>query len=258
MNFNLLFVSALAILIYVAIVWFISLTKKDASIMDIFWGLGFLLAMLIYSPSHTQLDMRHTLLLIIVSVWAFRLSLFIAIRNRNKPEDPRYRKWRADHGDSWWWKSFFHVFLLQGFLMWTISLPLWAASHHTSTNQQISLFDILGLILWISGFLFESISDAQLSSFRKNKNNKGRTFRSGLWAYTRHPNYFGEFLIWWGFYFFSVSTGGWVTIFSPLIMSYLLIKVSGVSMLDKLLIKTKPEYREYIKETPAFFPKFRP
>ncbi|MFC1563630.1 DUF1295 domain-containing protein, partial [candidate division KSB1 bacterium] len=155
----------------------------------------------------------------------------------------------------WWWRSYFKVFLLQGTILWIVSLPLLSAQY-TDATEHFTFIDWVGICLWIIGFLFETIADFQLSMFKKRYENRGKVLSSGLWKYTRHPNYFGEAVLWWGFFMFAASVGHFYVVISPLLMTFLLMKVSGVAMLDRLLKDTKPEYSEYIKRTNAFFPGF--
>ncbi|MFC1556924.1 DUF1295 domain-containing protein [candidate division KSB1 bacterium] len=239
--------------LFVTIIWIISLIKRDASIMDIYWGIGFILVTLVYYTMTDGYSIRKSLVAILVLIWGVRLSLHIGLRNAGKPEDPRYRAWRTAGGTNWWWRSYFKVFLLQGAILWIVSLPLLTSQYYTFPVH-LTLLDWIGIGLWTFGFLFESIADRQLSVFKKDPANKGKVYSAGLWKFTRHPNYFGEAVIWWGFFMFAASAGGYFTVVSPLLMTFLLLKVSGVAMLDQLLADTKPEYTEYIKRTNAFFP----
>jgi steroid 5-alpha reductase family enzyme len=146
--------------------------------------------------------------------------------------------------------SYFRVFLLQGVLLWLIGAPLLVAQ----TTDVWTVFDYLGIILWAIGLTFEAVGDYQLAQFKKNPDNKGKILDSGLWKYTRHPNYFGDAVLWWGLFCFAASAGGWWTIFSPVLMTFLLMKVSGVALLEKTLVETKPQYKDYVNRTSAFFP----
>jgi steroid 5-alpha reductase family enzyme len=237
------------------LLWLISLLKKDASLVDIFWGLGFIIVSFFYFNLNSNHSIRRLLVIALVFIWGLRLSLHILRRNWGRGEDPRYRTWRERGGKSFWWKSYFKVFLLQGLVLWIVSLPLLAAQQ--STKSVWTIFDAIGIFLWSLGFGFEAIGDWQLARFKRNPTNKGKVMRAGLWAYTRHPNYFGEALIWWGFYALALNTpSSWWMIISPLLMTFLLMRVSGVAMLEKSLVITKPEYKKYIESTNAFFPWF--
>jgi len=164
--------------------------------------------------------------------------------------------WREEAGSSWWWKSFFKVFLLQGLIMWLVSAPLLAAMI-SPTPARLTVLDILGVIIWGIGFYFEAVGDWQLAQFKSDPANEGKVLRSGVWRYTRHPNYFGDAAQWWGFYIIAANTWlGAATIFSPILMTLLLVRVSGVALLEKNLKETKPKYRDYVKTTNAFFPWF--
>jgi steroid 5-alpha reductase family enzyme len=183
-----------------------------------------------------------------------RLALHIGRRNWGKPEDFRYATWRNAHGAHWWWWSFFQVFTLQGFLMWIVALPIIAAQ--TSGFPAIlTPLDMLGVSLWAFGLIFEAISDWQLERFKHDTTNKGTILTTGLWKYSRHPNYFGETMLWWGMYIVALATGAWWTIVSPILMTWLLVRVSGVAMLERTM-KHKPGYEEYIQKTSPFFPWF--
>ncbi len=246
--------AALAILIYVTLVWLLSLPLKNSSIVDVFWGPGFMLAngaaMLMLSH---EAAMRQWLVAALVCVWALRLAIYIFVRNHGKGEDFRYRAWREENPRNWWWFSFFKVFLLQGVMMWIIALPLLAVQFYAEPVQLVGL-DYLGAALWLVGFFFEAVGDAQMFRFKANPANRGKLMSAGLWRYTRHPNYFGEAVQWWGFFCFAAATGAYWTIVSPIIITALLLKVSGVAMLEKTLANSKPGYREYQQNTNAFLP----
>ncbi|TET54987.1 MAG: DUF1295 domain-containing protein, partial [Anaerolineales bacterium] len=153
----------------------------------------------------------------------------------------------------WWWFSFFKVFLLQGLLMWIISAPLLAAQT-SAAPAQLTLLDYSAIVVWSIGFLFEALGDMQLATFKADPASKGRVLNTGLWRYTRHPNYFGEAVQWWGYYLLALAAGGWWTAFSPILMTFLLVRVSGVALLERTL-KKRPGYREYVETTSAFVPR---
>jgi steroid 5-alpha reductase family enzyme len=251
----LFFLIAAGILAMVTLLWLISLPLKNTSIIDIFWGIIFILiARLAFALTPQGYLPRKHLLCTLVTIWGLRLAIHIELRNWGKPEDFRYAKWRADNGKRWWWISFFQVFLLQGFLIWIISAPIIAAQ--TSGFPAIlTPLDWLGTVVWFIGFVFESIGDVQLMFLKANPVNQGKLLTRGLWKFTRHPNYFGEAILWWGFYIIALAAGKSWTIFSPILMTFLLIQVSGVAMLEQT-IKLKPGYEEYIHKTSAFIPWF--
>lgn len=236
--------------------WLVSLAVRDASIVDVFWGLGFVCAAWLYFALTPQgFPARKGLLCLLVTVWGLRLALHIYFRNRGKGEDYRYRQWREGAGGKWWWQSFFKVFLLQGILLWVISTPLLAAQLNPSPAVLIWL-DYAGLLVWAIGFYFEAVGDWQLMRFKANPANRGKLLNSGVWRTTRHPNYFGDAAQWWGFFLIAAAAGGWWSVFSPLLMTFLLLRVSGVALLEKSLAGAKPGYQEYIETTSAFIPWF--
>ncbi len=232
------------------LLWLYSLRIRNASIVDIFWGTGFvILAWLYFSLSDST--PRAGMVGLLVTLWGLRLSVHIFRRNHGQPEDFRYRAWREEHGARWWWWSWFQVFALQGVILWIVSIPLLVAMRDSTAGW--TFFDGLGLIIWLTGFIFEAGGDWQLSQFKANPANKGKLLTTGFWALTRHPNYFGDAMVWWGFFLLSLPGGAW-TIFSPVLMTLLLMRVSGVAMLEKTM-KIRPGYEEYMQNTPAFFPK---
>lgn len=239
----------------VTILWLVSLLLKNSSIVDIFWGTGFVIANWVYfilAPDGFLL--RKWLIGTLVTLWGLRLSWHILRRNWGKPEDFRYQAWRREAGSNFWWRSFFQVFLLQGFLMWIISAPLLTAQRGPQPAH-LTPVDILGAALWLIGFIFESVGDLQLVRFKADPANQGRVMDRGLWRFTRHPNYFGDSAQWWGYYLIAAVAGGWWTIFSPILMTLLLVRVSGVALLEKTL-EAHPGYQEYIRKTSAFIPWF--
>jgi steroid 5-alpha reductase family enzyme len=240
--------------VFMALLWIYSVRIRNASIVDSFWGAGFVLQVWVYFALTPDGFLARKLLIgALVTLWGLRLSIHIYRRNHGKPEDFRYQEFRRRYGPGYWWISFFQVFLLQGILMFIIGTPLLPAQISATPNA-ITLFDALGLIVWMAGFYFEAVGDAQLARFKADPNNKGKLLNTGLWAYTRHPNYFGDAAQWWGVYLIALGAGGWWTIFSPMLMTLLLIKVSGVGLLEKTLAKTKPGYQDYMRTTSAFVP----
>jgi steroid 5-alpha reductase family enzyme len=235
--------------------WFISLLLKNSSIVDIFWGTGFvILGWVNFALTPNGFITRKIILGILTTLWGLRLSLHILWRNWGKPEDFRYQKWRQESGNRWWWKSFFQVFMLQGLLLWIISMPLLVAQIHLSPDR-VTAPDIFGVAFWAVGFFFESAGDLQLARFKANPANKGKVMESGVWRYSRHPNYFGDAAQWWGYFLIATAAGGWWTIFSPILMTILLMRISGVTLLEKML-ESRPGYKEYIGRTSAFIPWF--
>lgn len=254
--FTLLINAALMILFCMVVLWLLSIYLKNVSIVDIFWGLGFVIVNAIYFIGLKEVFTRHVLMLILVSLWGLRLTVYLAYRNVGKEEDFRYQEFRRQYGvHRYWWMSFFQVFLLQGVLMLLVSLPLWGTMVETKSNA-LMILDYLAMVLWTMGFLFEVGGDYQLAKFKNNPNNKGKVLDKGLWKYTRHPNYFGDTMVWWSYALFSIAAGAYWTIIGSLIMTVLILKVSGVTLLEKTLKQKKPEYEEYIRKTNSFFPWF--
>ena len=257
MNFITYFlIGGLVIFSLMFVLWLISLLLKNSSIVDIFWGAGFVLsAWLYFFITPDGIFARKILIVVLATLWGLRLTFHILTRNWGKPEDYRYQKWRQESGKIWWLKSLFQVFILQGVLMWVISTPLLAAQFFNRA-QALNWLDYLAIPVWMIGFFFESAGDLQLVQFRKNPENKNKILNTGVWKVTRHPNYFGDSTQWWAFYMIALSAGAWWTIFSPILMTFFLIKVSGVALLEKNLAANKPGYKEYMATTSAFIPWF--
>lgn len=250
MGFDIYF-TGLAVILAVGFAgWLFSLYAQDVSFVDSLWSLFFLIGAIVYALAPDALDARGWLVLVLVAIWALRLSIYITMRNWGEPEDHRYQKIR-ENNQPFWIKSLYIVFGLQGLLAWIISLPLFVA---ITGGGEPGLLDAAAFALWAVGIVFEAGGDYQLARFKRDPENKGKVLDSGLWRYTRHPNYFGDFCVWWAFYLFALAAGGWWTIISPLIMSFLLLKVSGVAMLEKDIEERRPKYRDYIERTNAFFP----
>lgn len=245
----------LVVMILMTVLWIISIFIKNVSIVDIFWGSGFIILSCVYFLKSRGLYERKFLVLILVILWGGRLTIHLFLRNRGKGEDFRYKNFRKRFGqNSYSLISFFHVFLLQALLMTLVSMPLLGAMYKLPVKS-LSIWDIIAFIFWITGIIFESVGDYQLSKFRKN-NDSGALLREGLWKYTRHPNYFGDFMVWTGFGMFSIAAGSYFPVAGSIIMAFLLMKVSGVTMLDRSLKQKKKGYADYINTTNSFFPWF--
>jgi steroid 5-alpha reductase family enzyme len=257
MPFLQLYASAfLVILLYMTVLWVASLVLKNASIIDIFWGLGFVLLAGMGLVLAGGLPARKMLIAMLVTVWGLRLSLYILSRNWGKPEDYRYRAWRKAAGASFWRLSYFKVFLLQGVLLTLVAAPILTAESSPMPDR-LSVFDGFGTVVWLVGWFFESVGDWQLAHFRSDPANQGKVMRNGLWAYTRHPNYFGDAMVWWGIFIIALGTpGGFWTLFSPILMTLLLARVTGATVLERGLAKRKPDYAAYAESTSAFIPWF--
>lgn len=248
--------AACVILICITMLWLLSLPIKNASIVDVFWGLGFIICSWVYFALAPEgYISRKWLLNVLVTIWGLRLALYIFWRNHGKGEDYRYQKFRSAAGPNWWWQSFFKVFLLQGVLIVLLSTPLLAA-HFSPGPNHLAALDTSGAMIWLVGFCFEALGDLQMARFKSQPANRGQVMNAGLWRYTRHPNYFGEAMMSWGYFFIAAATGAYWTIYSPILMTLLLLHVSGVRLLEKTLQEVKPGYKEYQANTNAFVPWF--
>lgn len=226
--------------------WLVSLALKDASIVDIFWAPGFALVAWVAA----QPTPRAIVVLTLVTLWALRLGLHILLRHRG--EDRRYDAMRAKHRSGWWWRSLFQVFLLQAALIWIISAPLQFAAGGTAP---LGAFDYAGTAIATAGLLIEAVADWQLTRFRGDAANRGKVMDRGLWAWSRHPNYFGDALMWWGFFLIGFAAAPhWWLVLSPVAMTILLLRVSGVSLLEETIVERRPAYADYIRRTSAFVP----
>ena len=246
------YLTALAVLSLIALAsWSVSLVKRDVSIVDSLWSLFLLAAAIVYAVRLDDTGPRAALVLTLVIIWSIRLSAHITWRNRGMPEDHRYQAIRRNNEPHFELKSLYIVFGLQAVLAWIVSIPLLAA---IASPRDLGVLDFVGIALWIVGFLFETVADWQLARFKSDAKNRGQVMDRGLWRYTRHPNYFGEFCVWWGFYLIAFAAGGWWSVISPLLMSWLLLRVSGVALLEKDIGERRPAYRDYVARTNAFIP----
>ena len=233
------------------LVWALCTLRRNLGLVDIFWSLFVLVAALCFVREAPEPTSRMLLVLLLAGIWAVRLAAYLAVRNRNAPEDHRYQAIRARNQPRFAWKSLYLVFGLQAVLAFIVSLPLYAAM--TSTAP-LSVLDVAGAALVVAGVMVESIADAQLADFRDDPANRDAVLDQGLWRYSRHPNYFGEFCVWWGFFLLALAAGGWWSIASPLLMSLLLMRVSGVTLMEKDIQGRRPGYAGYVARTNAFFP----
>jgi steroid 5-alpha reductase family enzyme len=237
--------------------WFVvALVKKDNSVADIAWGLGFVL---VAAATFLRRGSLFLPLLVtgLVAVWGARLAVHIFLRNRKRGEDPRYAEWRRKWGRSFVWRSYLQVFLLQGAFLLVISSPVILVN--TDRNYPYNTDGILftaGFLLWCVGFFFEAVGDAELARFKRDPGNRGRIMDRGLWRYTRHPNYFGESLMWWGIFLLALEVPyGWTTVVSPLLITFLLVRVSGVPLLEKRYAGNAA-FQAYARRTSVFVPWF--
>jgi steroid 5-alpha reductase family enzyme len=248
---------ALAILASVICVWAISVRIADASIVDIFWGFGFVVvAWVAFVTSGGPLTLRRTLILAATSVWGLRLTAHLAKRNIGKGEDFRYQAMRKKHGAKFPIISLRTVYLTQGAVMFVVSLPVQVGLMRHADQSGWLPAVLVGALIWLVGIGFEAIGDAQLARFMGDPTNKGKVLNTGLWGWTRHPNFFGDSCAWWGIWLMAASVKpGIATIVSPLVMTFMLRKVSGVPMLEHSMTKRRPGYAEYVKTTSAFVPR---
>lgn len=246
----------LALLTMMVAGWTISLIFRNVTIVDTLWGLGFVLVAGITFSVADGYPQRKWLLAGLTTLWGLRLSAHLSWRNWGAGEDQRYGAWRKASGKRFWIVSLFKIFILQAVFLWIISLTL-QFGQLSPLPARLTWTDVSGLSIWAVGFYFETVSDWQLARFKSDPNNKGKVMSRGLWAYSRHPNYFGEFLIWWGIFLITLSTpNSWWTVISPLVITAVLLKMTGIPLTEKSIVDHRPGYREYMKQTNAFFPWF--
>lgn len=248
--------SLLWVFVWMTFFYLISLFLKNNGIADIAWGLGFAgiaFIALILSGKWGKNPLK-LLLFLMIFLWALRLSVYLFIRNYNKEEDYRYQQFRKDWGKQWIWKSYLQVYMLQGVLMLFIALPIYITALLPASHQKISAFQIIASGIWTLGWLIESIADIHLYLFKRQSQNKGKLLTTGLWKISRHPNYLGESLVWIGMAFYTLNFPyGYVSLLSPVLVVWLLYKVSGVPLLEKKL-KQRPDFEDYKKKVSSIFP----
>jgi steroid 5-alpha reductase family enzyme len=249
---DLILVQVAAVTLQASLWFLVALKLRRNDVADIAWGAGFVILAFAGQFLVAVISIRGLLVLALVTIWGLRLSLHIGLRNRGKSEDPRYRKWREEWGAHARVRAFFQVFLFQGLLAVVILLPVTYILAHQGSD--LTWLDALGATIWLVGFGFEAIGDLQLAQFKNDPRNRGRFIASGLWKYTRHPNYFGEVTLWWGIWLIACSiSGGWKTVFGPAAITLLILFVSGIPLLEKKY-EGNIEYKEYQRRTSAFFP----
>lgn len=249
--------NAFAVLIFVLFVymtfWFlVSVMKKRNDVADVAWGLGFVLmawtSLFLFGAS----GVRGVLVCILVSAWGLRLAWHIHRRNKGRAEDYRYFAWRKEWGRWFYARSYVQVYLLQGFLLFLIVLPVLIINK--SSMSPLGFFDVFGVMVWLFGMYFEAVGDAQLARFIQSPANKGKLMQSGLWAYTRHPNYFGEVTQWWGIWIVALAVPyGWLGVIGPMVITFLILRVSGIPMLEKKM-ESHPDFADYKKRVSTFIP----
>lgn len=262
MNTSVLLASAIAIAVLMFGTWLVSLPLRNASIVDPIWPLGFVLvgwvAAIVGHDGSSSADTARTgVIVAMVTIWGLRLSFHLFRRNIGHGEDFRYQSMRRRIGPRFGLVSLVTVFALQGTLMFIVSLPLQFGAGISGHSGAASVLLVLGSAVWVIGFLFEAVGDAQLRAFKADPSSAGQVMDRGLWRYTRHPNYFGDSCVWFGIFLAAASAGGWawVGIVSPVVMTYFLRFVSGVTMLERAMVKRRPSYAEYMRTTSAFFPR---
>ena len=249
---SILFRSAIVVFAYFMLFFVVAQVIKNNSIVDMGWGPGFVIVTFYAWLASDTITARGTVAMFLVTIWGCRLAYHIVRRNIGKPEDFRYANWRKEWGKWVVPRAFFQVFMLQGFFMMVVAYPVLLMQ--ASTRTGFGLIEMLGLSVWIIGFYFESVGDRQLREFKKDPKNKGEIIQHGLWRYTRHPNYFGEATMWWGLWIMAIPVEwGWTGLISPLVITWLLLFVSGVPMLEKKY-QGNPEFEAYAQRTNAFFP----
>jgi len=245
-------VAAATIVALMLVTWLVSLPLRNASIVDLIWGLGFVLVAWAVRLTVDGNSARQWLLVAMVTLWGLRLSAYLTWRNHGNGEDYRYKAMRKHWGERFWWVSLFTVFALQGILMWTVSLSVQLGQ--VPDDPGLGVLAALGVVVWAVGLTFEAVGDAQLARFKADPANAGTVMDQGLWRYTRHPNYFGDALVWWGLGLVGVSAGAWWSLVGPAFMTFLLVRVSGVSLLEKDIAGRRPEYVAYVRRTSSFLP----
>ncbi len=243
---------ALILFSYMSLWFIVSLLKKRNDVADVAWGLGFVLLAWSAFVLSDGPGVRGILVNILVSIWGVRLAWHIHSRNRGQTEDYRYLAWRTAWGKWFYVRSYAQVYLLQGFLLFLVASPVLLINRSVATG--LGMLDALGMAVWLVGFSFEAVGDAQLARFIKDPVNKGKLMQGGLWAYTRHPNYFGEVMQWWGLWLVALSVpGGWLGIIGPMTITFLILKVSGVPMLERKM-QEHPEFAAYERRVSMFIP----
>lgn len=247
--------TATAIVVLMLSMWLLSLRLRDASIVDIVWGFGFVVVAWVARATAHGVGARQNLLVAMTTIWGVRLAGYLFWRNHGKGEDYRYRSMRKHYGPRWTLVSLYLVFAMQGALMFAVSLPV-QLGQMANRPTGIGGIAYAGVALWLVGVVFESVGDLQLARFKADPANKGLVMDRGLWRFTRHPNYFGDFCIWWGIFLVAAQTRiGLIGVLGPIVMSILLLRVSGVAMLERTIGRRRPGYAEYISRTSAFFPR---
>jgi steroid 5-alpha reductase family enzyme len=244
----------LLIVCYFTLFFLIGIMMKNNSLVDVGWGIGFVLTAAYLLLQDPAIQTGQIIMTCLIAVWGLRLFYHILRRNHGKPEDFRYAAFRRDWGKWLIPRAFLQIYMLQGVFLYLISLSVILTAGQSGKTNLLLL--IIGILVWIFGFFFEAVGDYQLKIFISNQENHGKLMTSGLWKYTRHPNYFGEATLWWGIFIISLSCGAsLLAIISPVTITVLLLFVSGVPMLERSM-KKKPGFEEYARKTSIFLPWF--
>lgn len=251
---DLLLSTALAVFLLMTAGWAASLVLRNVTVVDSLWGLGFVIVSWIGYAAGEGWEVRRLAVAALATLWGLRLSLYLTARNRGRPEDPRYAAWRRASGTRFAWVSLFKVFWLQAAFLWVIALVL-LAPQAAPGPARLTAWDAAGGFLALFGILFETVADRQLARFKADPQNRGRVMDRGLWRFSRHPNYFGECLVWWGFYGIALAVpGGVYTILSPVLVTLVLLKMTGIPLTERSILERRPAYRDYQRRTSAFIP----
>jgi steroid 5-alpha reductase family enzyme len=251
MNWHIYLYGLYAMLVFGFAGWLLSLYRNNVTHVDSMWSLFFVVAGFTYASQMAGLNARSLIVLSLLTLWAVRLCVYLTWRNWGPHEDHRYAAIRSNNSPGFAFKSLYIVFGLQAVLAWIISLPVLGA---LNSAVPINILDIIGIALLGFGLVWETVADWQLSVFKANPRNKSTVLNSGVWRYSRHPNYFGECCVWWGFYLIALAAGAWWAIPSALLMTLLLLKVSGVALLEQTIAERRPQYADYMRTTNAFIP----
>ena len=238
--------------VLMAIGWLISVVRRDVGVVDAVWGPAVTASGIMYLAVNSGVSLRGQLAVTLAVIWALRLSAHVYYRNSGRPEDRRYREIRARNEPGFWWKSLYLIFGLQAVLAWIVGLPLYGAVMSADAPGAI---DFVGTLLWAFGLLLEVVADYQLARFRRGSTARCGVMSEGLWRFSRHPNYFGEFCLWWGIWLIALAGGAWWTAIGPALLTFLLLRVSGVALTEKDIAGRRPDYQDYIRRTSAFIPR---
>jgi steroid 5-alpha reductase family enzyme len=252
--FELYLIAFLVVLTVVSALWAISVPLGDASIIDMFWGPLFVAIAWVLLPAAGVLAVKPYLITLLVTLWGLRLGFHLINRNLGQGEDRRYRLWRERGGDNWWLSTYYRVFLLQGGIALVVATPLIAAFHRPF---DLNFLNFLGVLVWAVGFVYELLADVQLNQFKANPANRGKVLKDGLWGRSRHPNYFGDALQWWGLGLVAVTGDTWWALLGPLAMTAVFLGLSN-DVLERGMKKRHPEYENYVANTPKFLPRLSP